>query len=324
MPKHAFVTGATGFLGVNLVQQLHADGYKITAIHRNPVTHPVLKTLPVNWQKASLFSVEELKKALPTEPFVVFHLAASTTQWAPEFAQQTKSNVDGTANILQAIKGSAVEAFIHTSSITAFGFHQEIITEKTPFKALESGYNYGITKYQSEVLAKKAGTETGVKTVVLNPCHIIGPWDTHNWIQLFNHVKNETLPGIPPASGNFAWVQEVAKAHIAAVTKGANLENYILGGPKITMLELIQEMQLQLGKKLSTKTTPAFLLKAMEPVFRLQSFITKKEPILTPDKVRLLLKSFEANDSKARTQLGYTHKTVPDIVAETLKWMETR
>jgi len=324
MQKNAFVTGATGFLGVHLIEALVKDGWNITAIHRSKIEHPLLKNATVSWKEASLFDVESLKKALPDDDFTVFHLAASTAQWQPEFAMQRKTNVLGTANVIEAALYKKARRFVHTSSITSFGLHEGIITEKTPQTAKESNLEYAITKLEGEELVKKAVREQNLDAVILNPCHIIGPWDTHNWIQLFEKVLDKSLPGIPPASGNFAWVSEVAKAHITAASLGKKGENYILGGPYATMLAMIQEMQQQLSYPISSKTTPAFLLRAMVPVFTIQSFFTKKEPTLTPNKVTFLLKSLQADDAKAKLELGYKHKTMPEIVKETLAWVKNR
>ena len=323
MNKHAFVTGATGFLGVNLIPLLMAEGWQITAIHRSQVTHPVLKDQPINWVNTGLDNVAGLRKALPSEPFTVFHMAASTTQWKKNYQHQNDTNVTGTANLIEAVQGSPIERFIYTSSISAFGLQDGVITEKTPSQAVESGHNYSITKWQAEQLIKEECKQKKLDAVILNPCHIVGPWDTNNWIQLFTHVRNETIPGIPPASGNFAWVGEVAKAHIMAAINGKCGENYILGGPFVSILSFINEMEKQLNKKVSTKTISPILLKAIEPFYRLKGFLTNQEPTLTPDKVKLLLKSFEADDSKARSELGYQHKSIAEIVRRTLAWMDS-
>jgi len=324
MSKNAFVTGATGFLGVHLIQALERDGWNITAIHRNKIDHPLLQTANVSWKESSLFDVESLIKAMPNGDFTVFHLAASTAQWKPQFAMQRKTNVMGTANMIEAALYKKATRFVHTSSITTYGLHEDIINEKSPQTAKETNLQYAITKLEGEELVKKAVREQNLDAVILNPCHIIGPWDTHNWIQLFEKVIDKSLPGIPPASGNFAWVGEVALAHIAAANQGRTGENYILGGPFSTMLAMIQEMQGQLNYPVSTKTTPAFLLKAMVPVFGLISLFTKREPTLTPDKVTFLLKTMQADDAKAKLELGYKHKTMPEIVRETLAWVKNR
>ena len=321
MIKHAFVTGATGFLGVNLIKQLNEDGWTIHAIHRNPVSHPLLDTASVNWFNGSLLDPDSIRKALPDEPFIAFHLAASTAQWKPQFAMQTRTNVEGTQNILDALANSRVHRLIYTSSITTYGVHNDLISEASEQRGAETGLNYAITKLKAEDMVRQSAQKGEADAVILNPCHIIGPWDTHNWIQLFEHVKAGTIPGVPPAHGNFAWVEEVAKAHLTAVEKGRSGENYILGGPWAPILDVVNEMERQLGRPISKKALSPALLRAIEPFYRFKGLITGKEPTLTPDKVTLLIKSFKADDSKAQRELNYQHKSISDIVAETLDWM---
>ncbi len=321
--KQAFVTGATGFLGVNLVKQLHDLGWNISAIHRKSIDHPVLNKLPISWHQTSLDEVEALKKALPNSAFTVFHVAADTAQWKPLYERQTKTNVYGTANLIEAVQGKELNRFIHVSSISAYGLHNEVVQDDSPSVAHESRHNYSITKWQAEELVKKAITEKSLPAVILNPCHIIGPWDTNNWVQLFKAVKEDDLPGIPPAQGVFAWVEEVAKALITATEKGAIGENYILGGPHLRMKDLVNEIQRQVDKPVSKKANSPAFLRAIEPIFRIGSWFTGKEPQLTPDKVLMLTHNLQADDSKARKILGYQHKSPEEIVRTTLSWLET-
>ncbi len=318
--KQAFVTGATGFLGVNLVNQLLQNGWQVTAIHRKPIVHPLLINKPINWVQASLDDVSSLKLAMPKSACTIFHLASDTTQWKRYYARQTQTNVLGTKNLLAVAQEAPVDCFVYTSSITAFGLPSGLITEETPSVAKASKSNYAKTKWQAEELVREAHTH-GLRTVITNPCHIIGPWDTNNWIHLFKAVLEDNLPGIPPATGIFSWVDEVAKAHIAAAEKGKSGENYILGGPHHSMLHLVNEVQRQLGKPIAIKASPPWLLRSVEPFMRLRSYLDRKEPQLTPDKVMMLTHSLRADDSKARNELGYQHKTLPEMVEKTLAWL---
>ncbi len=322
MTKLAFVTGATGFLGAHLSKMLHDSGWKVTAIYRSQHNHPLLADLPIKWVKASLEDAESLHQALPTEPFVAFHIAASTAQWKPQFADQERTNIQGTANLLTALQQSSVKRLIHTSSITTYGYHTSVITESTPQLGIDSGINYAITKHKAELLVKEAVEKGEIDAVILNPCHIVGPWDTHNWIQLFQHVKAGTIPGVPPAMGNFTWVEHIAQAHINAVEKGRTGENYILGGPHKAMLEVVNEMERYLGRPVTKKAMKPALLLMIEPFYRMAGYISRKEPTLTPDKVKLLIKSFNADDRKARLELGYEHKPISEIVADTYRWLD--
>lgn len=318
--KKAFVTGGTGFLGINLINQLLEKGWEVTAIHRGQIVHPMLLNKPVQWVQASLEDVESLKSAMPKTDFTAFHLASDTTQWKRLYPRQNKTNIEGTKNMLEAATGLPVNCFVYTSSITAFGMHDEVINEATPSIAASGTNNYAKSKWQAEQLVREAHNE-GLRAVITNPCHIIGPWDTNNWIHLFKAVVEDNLPGIPPATGNFSWVDEVAKAHITAAERGTSGENYILGGPLHSMLEMVNEMQRQLHKPMSKKATHPIVLQGIEPFMRLRSFFDGKEPQLTPDKLKLLIHRLSADDTKAQKQLGYKHKPLPEMVEQTLAWL---
>ncbi|MBX2844246.1 MAG: NAD-dependent epimerase/dehydratase family protein [Flammeovirgaceae bacterium] len=120
--------------------------------------------------------------------------------------------------------------FIHTSYIAVYGFQTGTIDETTLSTAMKSEINYFKTKYLAEIIVKKAIAEKGLDAIILNPCHLMGTYDQYNWVQLIQSVNQDNLPGIPPATGLFCHVEEVAKAHISAFEKGITGENYILAG----------------------------------------------------------------------------------------------
>ena len=56
--------------------------------------------------------------------------------------------------------------------------------------------------------------------VILNPCHIIGRYDTRNWARMFGMIRREAVPGIPRTYGSFCNAEAVAQAHLAAIEHG--------------------------------------------------------------------------------------------------------
>lgn len=324
MQKRAFITGGTGFLGQHLLKLLVSEGWQITAVHRSALPTTLRQLPQVCWIKASLQDPNALLQAMPEEPFYLFHLAADTAQWPPLFERQTQTNVEGTRNILAAAKQKPVTKMVHTSTVAAFGAVSALISERTESTAKNSKQNYARTKWHAEQLVKEAVAKNAIDAVILNPSHIIGPGDTHNWIQLFTALIDNNLPAIPPATGNFGYAPNIAKAHLNAAKFGKNGENYILGGAHHSFLELVVEIQRQLGLPLAKKASPAWLLHTIEPLMRLGSYITRKEPQLTADKVQLLTHHLQVDDSKARNELGYTHETLSYMVETTLKWLKTQ
>ena len=114
-----FLTGASGFLGGHLLQELRKAGHKVKALSRRPESDVVIKNLggvPVN---ASLTDIGSLTAAL-VGCEAVFHCAADTSMWKPHAAMQTATNVQGTQNLLAAAESVGIKAFIHTSSVSAY------------------------------------------------------------------------------------------------------------------------------------------------------------------------------------------------------------
>lgn len=121
--SHAFVTGGTGFLGINLLKLLHEEGIRVTALYRSEEARrrDPLPQFSVDWQQGSVTDLGSLQRALPEDADAVFHLAGNTSQFKKDYGIQYEVNVDGTRNMVRAALDRGVLRFAHTSSIAAFG-----------------------------------------------------------------------------------------------------------------------------------------------------------------------------------------------------------
>ncbi len=317
----AFVTGATGFLGLNLVQLLVSKGWEVYALHRKSSNLKYLNQFSVKLKEGSVEEIGSLQAAIPEGVEAIFHVAASTNLWSRFNKQQYQTNVVGTQNMVKVAMDKQCGRFIHTSSIAAYGLNENAVTEESPSNALDSGINYYVTKYMSEQEVRKA-TQNGLDAVILNPAHIVGPYDTHNWVQIFKNVYHDTLPGVPPTQGSFTYAPEVAKAHLRAFEVGQVGTNYLLGGVKASMLEFVNAIQALMGKKLSQSTTPAWLLKMLTWGYQVGSLFSDKEPLLTPEKTKLLTHNVLCNDKKAQDQLSFKPVPLQTIVENTYQWLQ--
>jgi dihydroflavonol-4-reductase len=320
MSKKAFITGGTGFLGINLIRELLDAGWEVSALHRPASNLAYLKAFPLHLAEGSIRDYDSLIKAMPDAPDAVFHVAGNTSQWAKQNDAQYQDNVLGTRNMVRAAIEKGAQRFIHTSSVAAFGHHEGLITESTVSNAADSPLNYYRTKYQAE-LEVLAGLENGLNASILNPCHIIGAYDTHNWAQFIFLVNAGKLPGIPPGRGLFCDVEEVAKAHIAAVAHGGKGERYLLGGVEGGFLDFINEIQRQLGKKQSASFTPGWILKLATQWYMFLSRFHDREPEMTPEKLAIVTEKLKCDDAKARKVLNYRHSSLEKMVADSIGWL---
>ena len=318
---HAFLTGGTGFLGRNLAEVLSAAGWQVTALVRAGSKAGPLEELGVRAVEGALENAESLAAAMPKTPDVVFHVAADTSPWRGHRARQRQTNVVGTRNMLRAAKKRGAGRFIHTSTIAVYGHQQGRFDERAEKRGLGSWIGYVDSKSQAEAAVVEAHGG-GLDAVILNPGHILGRYDSHNWARMFRMVRDDTLPGVPPGSGCFANVREVAKAHLKAAELGTSGENYFLGGPHETFLALIREIARILGHEPPDKTLPPIAIKTAARLKDLSSRLTGKPPDLTPEGAYFVCQDENFTSGKAKDQLDYRCCPIADSLEESYAWLK--
>ncbi|WP_226664280.1 NAD-dependent epimerase/dehydratase family protein [Microbulbifer aggregans] len=322
----AFVTGGTGFLGANLIEQLLADGWQVTAMHRSGSDTTLLQKLGVELVEASLADIDSLRAALPENLDAVFHVAANTNMWRGGNAQQWQDNVVGSGNLAKAAREHFAGQekpgrFIMTSSISAYGYHREMITEASPQLADDPRHHYLYTKKRAEAAVREEIAQ-GLDAVFLNPCAIVGKYDKSNWAQTFFMIAEDKLPGVPPGSGSFCHVGEVARAHISAYQNGGTGENYIIAGTDASFLDFFTCIAELVGKPAPQRTTPAFAIRAAAAVQDLRSRFSGREPAITPEKAAMLTRRVVGCSDKAVRELGYrTGHSLQDMLRESRDWL---
>jgi len=320
-----FITGATGFLGTNLVHLLVEQQVEIYAIKRSTSNIDAFKNMPINWFEADVLDLDSLMAACPENMDTIFHIAADTNMWSRNNKQQTKINLKGTSNMIEVALAKKAKRFIHTSSIAAYGIHESVITEKSEQRGEECFANYYKTKLQSEKLVKSAVAKRNLDAVILNPCHLVGPWDSHNWSQMLTLVAEDRLPGVPPGYGSFCHIKEIAKAHINAALKGKKGENYILSGSDASFLEFVTAIGKLLGKKVPKKSMPHWLLKVVGQVSVFFAGFTGKEPDMTPEKVLIVSEVLHVSSKKAQKELDYrVDIPLEEMLTDCYHWMQKR
>jgi len=263
---------------------------------------------------------ESLHAALDGQVDYVFHVAASTASWRPYFPQQTRINIDGTRNVVEACLARGVRRLIHTSSVAVYGFTEALISEDSPHLGRDSWVNYARSKALGEDQVH-AGVKRGLDAVILNPTHILGPGDTQTWARMVLLVDQRKLPGVPPGIGSFIDVRLAAKAHLAAAERGLCGENYLLGGEQVSFLELVQNIGRQLGRPTPRRAIPAALLRGLSRASDAFSRISGKEPDITPEAVEFVCHRMRCDFSKAQRELDLTVTPIYHLIADTIGWL---
>lgn len=317
----AFVTGATGFVGANLVRELDRQGWETTVLVRAGSPTRDIEGRDVDIRTGDIVDAASVRQAMPAGVDAVFHVAASTNVWAGNNDEQDRINIDGTRHMVEAAIDAGAGRFILTSSFATWGFQRGLITENSPRSRNSDWINYVRTKRIAEDLVKDAVKSGRLDAVILNPAHILGPGDRHNWARMIVMVAEGTLPALPPGGGAFADVREVAKAHVAAFHQGETGQHYLLGGDDFSFAEVVQLVGELLGRSVPTRPTPAWLLRTIAHAHAAVASITRKPPRITPESAAMICHHSRCDSTRARTVLGYQHKSIRPLVEDTIDWM---
>ncbi len=321
MSLEAFVTGASGFVGSNLVRELHNQGWQVHVLARPGSSLEDIADVPMEVHRGDIVDSASVRDAMPHGVDAVFHVAASTNVWSGNNDEQDRINIGGTRDVIEAAVNARAGRFIHTSSFTTWGFQDVTLTEHSPRTADTDWINYVRTKHIAEQLVEDAVQSGRLDAVILNPGHILGPGDHRNWSRMISLVEMGKLPGVPPGSGPFADVREVAKAHIQAFHKGESGEKYLLGGEIVSFMEVIRITGDILGKPVPGRPTPAWVMKAAARVYALLSMMTGKEPDLTPESTAMITRNLLCDSSRAQRELDYKFTPVRSLIQATIDWM---
>ncbi len=232
--KTAFVTGAAGFIGVNLVKQLGEAGWSVTAMHRETSDLTYLRPLPATRVVGDIGDRAFLESAIPEGVDAVFHVAGNVSFDSSGDVAQTHANVAGTRAVVEAATARNAGRFIHTSTGAVFGLHDGVpIDETAPSNADEIPVNYFRTKKAAEDIVLEAAAGD-LDAVCVNPGNVVGPFDRVIWGPFVQAIASGAMTTVGTGGGAFCHVHEVAKAHISACERGGRGERYILAGANET------------------------------------------------------------------------------------------
>jgi dihydroflavonol-4-reductase len=178
-----FITGGTGFLGAYIIKELVQKNYAVRAIRRNsklPFFIPQHIFDNVEWINGDVLDVIALEEAMDGADTVI-HAAAKVSLVAKEKSEMFKTNIEGTANVVNTAIEKNIRRFIHVSSVAALGRNTNgaTVNEQQPWEEHILNTNYGISKYSAEMEVWR-GIGEGLNAAIVNPSTIIGYGDWNN------------------------------------------------------------------------------------------------------------------------------------------------
>jgi UDP-glucose 4-epimerase len=221
--KKIFVTGATGFIGGNLVHRLVTEGYSVGALVRPAsVSKKTGRIEGVSYFKGDIRNYEDLNKTFKVfEPDAVIHLVTyyAVMHRADEIGVMVDTNVKGTINLLEAARESgAVKLFINTSSTQVYKQKKQCLKEEDTIKPQSL---YAVTKIYAEEACSYYADAFHLPCVTLRLFPPYGPGDKER--RLIPYVIGSFFKKTPPnlttgkQEWDFVYVDDIVRAYVAVL-----------------------------------------------------------------------------------------------------------
>src|SRR5688572_4136872 len=230
-----FVTGASGFIGSNLVHELLARGHEVTALLRPSSDDRALKGVKFERLTGDTSDRAALTKAMGNCDWC-FHVAASYHLWLADYTPMYAANVQGTRNVIEAAVAAGCSRIVYTSTVGCIGLPKAVngkvepTDETTPVSATQMSNHYKQSKWEAEQVALQFAAK-GAPVVIVNPSAPVGPRDVKPTPtgKVIVDFLNRQMPAYLDTGLNWVHVRDVAVGHIHAAEKGKIGERYILG-----------------------------------------------------------------------------------------------
>ena len=276
------VTGATGLVGSHLIKALVAQGKSVRALYRSeiPSSHELNN---VDWFNADILDIVALEEAM-IGITQVYHCAAIVSFTAKNKKSLHHTNIEGTANIVNACLNANIEKLLFVSSVAALGRIREdqAINETMNWTEETSNSEYGKSKYLAEIEVWR-GMGEGLKVVVVNPVIILGASDWSKGSTAIFKSAYDEFPWYTEGSSGFVDVLDVVEAMILLMESSICDQRFILSGENLPYRDIFTMIANAFHKKAPHKKVTALLAEIVWRFEGIKGRITGKSPLLTKE-----------------------------------------
>ncbi|MCX7550999.1 NAD-dependent epimerase/dehydratase family protein [Xanthomarina sp. F2636L] len=323
------VTGGTGLVGSHLLFQLIQENKAVRAIYRNEKKLSIVKKVfsyycenpdelfnKIEWIQADLTDIPLLSGAFKDVTHV-YHSAAFVSFEPNKYHVLRKTNIEGTANIVNLCIANNVEKLCYVSTIATIGktINTKEANERTPWNSEADNSVYGITKYGAEMEVWR-GTQEGLNAVIVNPGVIIGPgiWKYGSG-NIFKKVYNGLTHYTEGAVGYIA-VFDVVNCMIKLMESHVKNDNFILVAENWSYKQFIEQIATSLNVKAPTKKAGPFLLNIAWRLDWANHLLTGKRRTISKQLAKTLVSKSVFDNTKIKTQLQYQFKPIDKSIEE--------
>lgn len=323
------VTGSTGLVGSHLLYKLVSNNEKVRAIYRSERKLDLVKNVfatytenytalfeAIEWVKADILDIPSLTETFKNITHV-YHCAAFVSFEPDKYHILRKTNIEGTANIVNFCISYNVKKLCHVSSIATLGkpINNELITEETAWNPEDDNNVYAITKYGAEMEVWR-GTQEGLNAVIVNPGVILGAGIWRFGTGSLFKKAHKGLKYYTSGTIGLIDVDDVTSVMILLMKNDIANNNFVLVAENWTYKQFLQTLAQSVNAKKPEKLASSFLLSIGWKLDWLTHKLTGKRRKLTKNLSSSLASETFYSSEKLKNELNYSFNDVEKTIYE--------
>ena len=322
------VTGSTGLVGSHLLYKLTCNGEKVRALYRSERKLENVKNVfscytdnymslyeSIEWVQADILDIPALSEAFKGISYV-YHCAAFVSFEPDKYQQLRRTNIEGTANIVNLCISNEIKKLCYVSSIATIGVPKDnIITEETEWNPEANNSVYAITKYGAEMEVWRASQE-GLNVVIVNPGVILGAgiW-RYGSAGLFKKA-HKGIKYYTSGSIGLVDVQDVVSVMILLTKSSIKNERFILIAENWKYKDFLQNMALSVNTSPPKKMASPLMLQLAWRLDWLNHKLRGKRRQLTRQLITSLSTDKSYDNTKIKSYTNFEFKNVSESIIE--------
>lgn len=316
------ITGANGLVGSRVISFLKGNGYiNVIGLVRNNAN----KEGP-GYLEGDLSNLGSLQDALQGVKTVI-HCAAIVSFDPRDKELLNKTNVEGTANLINTCLNEGVSQLIYVSSVAALGkpavmssYTEElIVNEDQKWTDSPLNSNYAKSKYEGECEIWRGEAE-GLKVAVVNPSIVLGEGDWNkSSSRLFQYVWNENR-FLTEGYINYVDVDDLAMILEKILANNTYGDRFIINGGKLSYKKFFEEVASRFSKKAPSTILSPFFIGVLWRLEFLRSLLTKSKPLITRETAISATSNIFFDNSKTKKAFDFEFRKLEDSLDRICKY----